>query len=272
MEEIAMPEIVYELLNMHQGLILVTGPTGHGKTTTLYAILHILNQPKVNIMTIEDPIEYELPRVNQTQVNVKAGITFATGLRSLLRQNPDVMMVGEIRDSETVEIAIQSALTGHLVLSTLHTNDAPSALPRLLDMKAPAFLLISTVNLVIAQRLVKKICSSCITSYKLPVEMEKIIAAQMAIVGDDSISLPKTVYKGTGCAVCGGTGFHGQTGIFEIMRMSEAIRALVLRQAAIGEIRQQAKKDGMVSMFESGFQKVEKGITTIEEVLRVARE
>lgn len=266
-------KIVEEDIKKPHGMILVTGPTGHGKTTTLYAILHILNQPQVNITTIEDPIEYEVQRINQTQVNTKAGITFASGLRALLRQNPDIIMIGEIRDAETVDIAVHAALTGHLVLSSLHTNDATGAPPRLLDMGAPAFLLSSTINLVIAQRLVRKICTSCIVSYQISPEIGRLVRAQMELSGDTHIkNIPKTLYKGQGCKVCGDSGFSGQIGIYEIFRISDKIRDLILKQAPAGEIRKQAIKEGMAIMFEDGLAKVERGITTIEEVLRVVRE
>lgn len=254
------------------GMVLVTGPTGHGKTTTLYAVLHILNTPSVNITTIEDPIEYEFSRVNQTQVNPKAGITFANGLRALLRQNPDIIMIGEIRDNETAEIAIHAALTGHLVLSSLHTNDAPSALPRLLDMGAPAFLLSSTVNLVIAQRLVRRICSSCIESYPASPEITRLIKAQVELTSGTDVSVPSTLFRGRGCAVCGNSGFQGQVGIFELFRINDAIREMILREAPIIEVRKRAILDGMTTMFEDGLIKVEKGVTTIEEVLRVVKE
>jgi type IV pilus assembly protein PilB len=254
------------------GMILVTGPTGHGKTTTLYAILHILNTPSVNITTIEDPVEYEFPRVNQTQVNAKTGITFANGLRALLRQNPDIIMVGEIRDDETVEIAIQAALTGHLVLSSLHTNDAPSAIPRLVDMKAPAFLISSTVNLIVAQRLVRKICTSCIESYKTSKETEALIKEQVDLCGGKAEDVPVTLYRGKGCKVCGNSGFVGQIGIFEVFVVSSDIRELIIGEAQVGELRKKAIKDGMVAMFMDGLDKVEKGITTIEEIMRVVNE
>ncbi|MEK7460536.1 MAG: GspE/PulE family protein [Patescibacteria group bacterium] len=254
------------------GMILVTGPTGHGKTTTLYAILHILNTPAVNITTIEDPIEYEFSRVNQTQVNTKSGITFANGLRALLRQNPDIIMIGEIRDNETVEIAVHAALTGHLVLSSLHTNDAPSALPRLLDMGAPAFLLSSTVNLVIAQRLVRRICTACIESYPASPEITRLIKAQVALSGDEIKSIPTTLFRGKGCKVCGNSGFQGQVGIFELFRVTDAVRELILREAPVSEVRKQAIGAGMTTMFEDGLLKVEIGVTTIEEILRVVSE
>jgi type IV pilus assembly protein PilB len=263
--------ILSEEIKKPHGMILVTGPTGHGKTTTLYAILHILNTPLVNITTIEDPVEYEFPRVNQTQVNQKAGITFANGLRALLRQNPDIIMIGEIRDNETVEIAVQAALTGHLVLSSLHTNDAPSAIPRLLDMKAPAFLLSSTINLIIAQRLVRRICSSCVESYAPPEKILSLIKQQSKFSEKD-VSIPTTLYRGRGCAVCGNSGFTGQIGIYEVFTVTEDIRELILDEDQISQLRKKAISNGMVTMFEDGLDKVQKGITTIEEVMRVVNE
>lgn len=265
--------ILAEEVKKPHGMVLVTGPTGHGKTTTLYAILNLLNSPKVNITTIEDPIEYEFPRVNQTQVNPKAGITFANGLRSLLRQNPDIIMIGEIRDDETMDIGVHAALTGHLVLSSLHTNDAPSALPRLIDMGAEPFLLSSTINAIVAQRLVRRICTSCIYSYKTPPDVARAIKNEIKVLGDKHIKkIPESLYKGKGCPVCGGTGFQGQVGIFEILQMNENIRDLTIKGVATSKIRLQAIKDGMVTMFEDGLTKVEQGVTTVEELLRVVRE
>lgn len=255
------------------GLVLVTGPTGHGKTTTLYAILHLLNQPNVNIVTIEDPVEYEVARINQTQVNAKAGITFATGLRALVRQNPDIIMVGEIRDNETVDISINSALTGHLVLSTLHTNDAPTAIPRLIDMGAPPFLLASTINVIIAQRLVRKICNVCVISYKPTEEILKNIQTQIDYTSaDKKYKIPDFLYKGKGCKLCSWTGYRGQIGIFEIFNISDSVRDLIMKQASSDEIKKIAIRDGMITMFEDGLSKVETGVTTIEEILRVIRE
>ncbi|HEV8601229.1 MAG TPA: GspE/PulE family protein [Patescibacteria group bacterium] len=266
-------KVVTEEIKKPHGMILVTGPTGHGKTTTLYAIMGLLNTPEVNITTIEDPIEYEMTRINQTQVNLKAGITFANGLRALLRQNPDIIMVGEIRDNDTVEISVHAALTGHLVLSSLHTNDAPSALPRLLDMGAPAFLLASTVNMVVAQRLVRRICTSCVISYPLPADQRTMIQAQIAAVGDTHIKdIPSVLYKGQGCKICGNSGFIGQIGIFEVLRVTDSIRTLLIRSVPVSEIRTKAIGEGMKTMFQDGLEKVEKGITTIEEILRVVRE
>ncbi|MEI7765712.1 MAG: GspE/PulE family protein, partial [bacterium] len=264
--------ILAEEIKKPHGMILVTGPTGHGKTTTLYAILHILNTPLVNITTIEDPIEYEFPRVNQTQVNIKTGITFANGLRALLRQNPDIIMIGEIRDDETVEIAIQAALTGHLVLSSLHTNDAPSAVPRLVDMKAPLFLLSSTINLVIAQRLVRKICTSCIESYEPSAETITFIKGQIELSGNTIVDIPNRIYRGHGCNVCENSGFLGQIGIFEVFVVSEDIRKLIVSGADVSDLRKKAIADGMITMFRDGLNKVEKGITTIEEIMRVVNE
>lgn len=264
-------EIVQEEIHKPHGMVLVTGPTGHGKTTTLYAILHILNTPKVNITTIEDPIEYEVGRINQTQVNVKTGVTFANGLRALLRQNPDIIMIGEIRDNDTVEIALQAALTGHLVLSSLHTNDAPSVLPRLLDMGAENFLLSTTINTVIAQRLVRKICPSCIVSYPAPPASKKMIAEQLKLSSRPA-KASGTLYKGKGCALCGNSGFVGQIGIFEVLEIDDSIRKLLLTTSDSTEIRKHAIANGMVTMFEDGLEKIEKGITTIEEVLRVVKE
>ena len=255
------------------GMLLVTGPTGHGKTTTLYSVLHILNTPKVNITTIEDPIEYSVSGINQTQVNAKAGITFGSGLRALLRQNPDIIMIGEIRDNETVEIAVHAALTGHLVLSSLHTNDAPSAIPRLIDMGAPPFLLASTVNVVIAQRLVRKICTSCVQSYKVSAPIGQLIKKQFLVAkGTKAKNVPQSLYRGVGCNACGHTGFIGQIGVFEILSVSEAIRNLILKSASVSEIKKMAVKEGMETMFEDGLDKAERGITTIEEVLRVVNE
>lgn len=259
------------------GMVLVTGPTGHGKTTTLYSVLHVLNTSEVNIVTIEDPIEYEIPGVNQTQINPKANITFASGLRSILRQNPDIVMVGEIRDEETADISIHASLTGHLVLSTLHTNDAPSALPRFIDMNAEPFLLVSTVNMVLAQRLVKRICTTCVASEPTPDELRELIVAELkrdGALNKEEIEelVPKVLYKGKGCEVCGGSGFRGQIAIAEIMQMTDGIRELVTKKAPAPEIRKQSLKDGMVPMFEDGLKKVEQGITTIHEVMRVVRE
>ncbi|MDA2922912.1 Flp pilus assembly complex ATPase component TadA [Patescibacteria group bacterium AH-259-L07] len=259
------------------GMILVTGPTGSGKTTTLYAILKILNIRDVHISTIEDPVEYDVEGVSQIQVNPKTNLTFAKGLRAIVRQDPDIIMVGEIRDRETAGIAVNSALTGHLVLSTLHTNDAATTLPRLLDMKVEPFLVVSTVNVAIAQRLVRKVCEKCRASYKLTRE-EKIsisgeptvmnILTEMGYVDLDKI----TLFRGGGCKACAGNGYAGRIGIYEVLEMEENIRELILKRVSSAEIMKAAITNGMTTMLYNGIEKVFRGITTIEEVLRVTRE
>ncbi|MEK7452985.1 MAG: GspE/PulE family protein [Patescibacteria group bacterium] len=254
------------------GMILITGPTGSGKTTTLYSMLHILNTSDISIATIEDPIEYDVARINQTQVNVKAGITFANGLKSLMRQNPDIIMVGEIRDNETVGIALNAAMTGHLVLSTLHTNDAPTTIPRILDMGGEPFLIASTLNVIIAQRLVRKICTSCISSIALSDDIKKSIESQLKFRGKKNPVMPSQLYIGMGCGTCGQTGYHGQIGIFEVMEATPKIRKLISEAVSKDSLKDAAREDGMTSMFEDGLKKVERGITTIEEVMRVTAE
>lgn len=248
------------------GMILVTGPTGSGKTTTLYSILNILNTTEVKICTVEDPVEYGIRRVNQTQINPAAGLTFAAGLRALLRHDPNIIMVGEIRDEETANMAIQSSLTGHLVLSTLHTNDAASTIPRLLDMGAEGFLVASTVNLVIAQRLVRKICRSCIENYT---PSDETLAYLKKYSSDE---LSGKFYKGKGCPECGGKGYKGRIGIYEVLEINEEIRELIIKHVASEQITQAAIKNGMLSLIKDGLNKASGGITTIEEVLRVVRE
>mgnify|MGYP002639911385 CR=1 FL=1 len=259
------------------GMILVTGPTGSGKTTTLYAILKILNRREVNLATIEDPVEYDIEGITQIQVNDKTNLTFAKGLRALVRQDPDVIMVGEIRDEETAGIAVNSALTGHLVLSTLHTNDSATTLPRLLDMGVEPFLVASTINIVIAQRLVRKICSHCRISYNLSDDEVKMTKANKGIESYTSKkgikNLQKTrVYKGKGCNVCGDTGYSGRIGVFEVLEMEDNIKELILKHASSDEIMKVAKENGMMSMMDDGLDKVFNGETTLEEVLRVAGE
>ncbi len=253
------------------GMILSTGPTGCGKTSTIYAILTILNTREKNIASIEDPVEYDIEGVNQIQVNEKTNLTFADGLRSILRQDPDIIFVGEIRDQETAGIAVNSATTGHLVLSTLHTNDAATTLPRLIDMDVEPFLIASTVNTIVGQRLVRKICEQCRTSVK-------VTAAAL----DGSVPLPFIIkylgdkpelrlYQGKGCAVCHQTGYVGRTGIFEVLEVSAKIRALIVAKADADAIEAQAVSEGMSTMLEAGLQKVALGITTLEEVLRAVR-
>jgi len=254
------------------GMILATGPTGCGKTTTLYAILKILNKRELNIATIEDPVEYDIEGVNQIQVNPKTNLTFAKGLRAIVRQDPDIIMVGEIRDKETASIAINSAMTGHLVLSTLHTNDAATTFPRFLDMGIEPFLITSTINIVIAQRLVRNICENCKESYELP-RNSKLTATlpqdlkQKLFKGKTKILL----YRGKGCKFCNNTGYLGRIGIFEVLEMEENIKKLIMVRANAGQIQVQAIKNGMTTMFDDGIKKVLKGITTIEEVMRVVR-
>ncbi len=245
------------------GMILVSGPTGSGKTTTLYSTLHKINTTDKNILTVEDPVEYQLPRVNQVQVNPKAGLTFANGLRSFLRQDPDIIMVGEIRDKETAEIAIQASLTGHLVLSTIHTNDAPSAATRLVDMGVEPFLISSSVIGVLAQRLTRTICAYCKEAYTPPVEALHRLGLRPE-EGEEIV-----FYRGRGCDRCKGSGYKGRLGIFELMPMSELVRELVLKGASADQIREQAIAEGMKTLADDGILKVLEGVTTIDELLRV---
>lgn len=252
------------------GMILVTGPTGSGKTTTLYSIVNILNSTKVKICTVEDPIEYGISRISQIQVNPQTGLTFSAGLRSLLRHDPDIIMVGEIRDADTTNIAIHAALTGHLVLSTLHTNDAPSAIPRFIDMGAEPFLVASTVNLVIAQRLVRKICSHCQEVFKPKDELIKEFSqsAKIPVAKLQKIKF----FRGRGCQECNQSGYKGRIGIFELFELDEDIQALILKKVPVAEIRKMAEKKGMKSLVEDGLEKISQGTTTLEEVLRVTKE
>lgn len=253
------------------GMILSTGPTGSGKTTSIYAILKILNSREKNITTIEDPIEYRMKGVNQIQVNQKTNLTFASGLRSILRQDPNIIFVGEIRDGETAGIAVNAALTGHLVLSTLHTNDAPTALPRLIDMQIEPFLVASTVNVIIAQRLLRKICEMCKLSYtisreelkhKLPSDVsEKFFGTKTEV----------TLYKGRGCRVCHESGYLGRLGVFEVLEITKEMKDLIVKREDADVIGRKAQEEGMTTMFEDGLQKIISGLTTIEEVLRVTK-
>lgn len=254
------------------GMILSTGPTGSGKTTTIYAILKILNTREKNIATIEDPVEYDIEGINQIQVNPKTNLTFAEGLRSILRQDPDIIYVGEIRDEETADIAINSAMTGHLVLSTLHTNDAATALPRLIDMGVEPFLVASTVNIIIGQRLVRKICDKCRVSYTKSAEEVSKNFSPGLIKKYFSRSAEIRMFKGKGCAVCHTTGFMGRVGIFEVLEVSQAVKELITQKADSDVISGKGIKEGMTSMEDDGFRKVQLGITTAEEVLRVTRE
>ncbi|GAB4321672.1 MAG: hypothetical protein Kow0059_16430 [Candidatus Sumerlaeia bacterium] len=255
-----------ELIQYPNGVILMTGPTGSGKTTTLYAALNTLNSPEVKIVTIENPVEYMLDGINQVQVNEEAGLDFALGLRSILRQSPDVILVGEIRDQETAEIAVRAALTGHLVFSTLHTNDAPSANIRLIDMGIKPFLVASSIQAVIAQRLLRRICSACKTTYKPHREELIEIGVDPDEVGDIEVS------RGTGCERCGQLGYRGRTAIHEIFLMRPELRQMVIRLESASRLKRIAVNKGMRTLRMDGWEKVKRGITSIEEVLRVTQE
>jgi len=264
-----------EAFTKSYGMVLICGPTGAGKTTTLYSILNTLNRPGVNIVTIEDPIEYDIRYVNQMQVNATTGITFSSGLRAILRQDPNIIMVGEIRDDETANIAIQSALTGHLVLSSLHTNDASSAIPRLVDMGVLPFLASSVLNAVSSQRLARKTHMNCVESYAPPVELMVNVQkqAQEMNIDPQKMKIPKILYKGRGCPACNGTGYLGRVGVFEVLKITEAIRALIMSPSfSLDNLKKKAREEGMLTMFEDGMKKVELGMTTIDEVFRVIRE
>ncbi|GAA0610266.1 hypothetical protein GCM10009547_10360 [Sporichthya brevicatena] len=246
------------------GMILVTGPTGSGKSTTLYATLNILNDPAVNIITVEDPVEYRLPGVNQVQTNPKAGLTFARALRSILRSDPDVILIGEIRDHETAQIAVESALTGHMVLSTLHTNDAPSAIGRLIEMGIEPFLVASALDSVLAQRLCRTLCKECKEPYT-PTEQE---LADVRFGHDPSEPLP-VLYRAVGCTACARTGYHGRMALHEVMTVTEEIERLAVARASTDEIEKMATAQGMTSLRDDGWLKVRQGLTSIEEILRV---
>jgi type IV pilus assembly protein PilB len=264
------------LRNLHEailrphGIIIICGPTGSGKTTTLYSIIQRINTPKVNIITLEDPIEYKVPGVNQVQVNPAAGLTFASGLRSFLRQDPNIILVGEIRDKETADLAIQASLTGHLVFSTLHTNDASGALPRLLDMGAEPYLLASSMTAIVAQRVVRKIHERCKVSYTPD---PKVIEEMKTVLGS---LWPQnqnvTLYKGEGDQECNNTGYYGRIGIFEVLPVTEKISRLILERQASSAIERAAREESMITLKQDGYLKVLEGISTIDEVLRVAQE
>jgi type IV pilus assembly protein PilB len=272
-EELGMsPEIIKSLTDngtKSYGIVLVTGPTGSGKSTTLYSILNLINRPEVNIITVEDPIEYDMKYVNQTQINEQAGTTFASALRAILRQDPNVIMVGEIRDEETAEISVHAALTGHLVLSSLHTNDAPTTLPRLLDLGVEPFLIASTLNIAIGQRLVRTICPDCKVKKELTDDELKALTDAFP---KELLEGHKVFYKGEGCNRCSSSGYRGRVGIHEVLEVGEELRAMMMRRANADEIREAAIKNGMVTMTVDGFQKAVQGITTLEEVLRVFHE
>lgn len=256
------------------GIVLITGPTGSGKSTTLYTILNMVNKPEVNIVTVEDPIEYNMKYVNQTQLNPVAGVTFATALRAILRQDPNIIMVGEIRDNETAEISVHAALTGHLVLSSLHTNDAPTAIPRLSDMNIPPFLISAVINAVMAQRLVRRLCLNCTYSYKITEESRKEITDQIKALGiKEEIEIPDNFFRSKGCDSCNNSGYKGRMGIYEILEANEEIRRYIVhRDFTLSNLRILARRAGMKSMFEDGLRKAREGKTSLEEIMRVIRE
>ncbi|MEK7534012.1 MAG: GspE/PulE family protein [Patescibacteria group bacterium] len=254
------------------GMILATGPTGSGKTTTVYAILKLLNDRNVNIMTIEDPVEYNIEGVNQIQVNPKTNLTFASGLKSIVRQDPDIILVGEIRDNETADIAINSAMTGHIVLSTVHTNDAATTIPRLLDMNVEPFLLSSTINIIIAERLVRKIHMRCRVSEDQEIKQLTKYIDESLLKKFFGKAQTVRLYKGKGCQLDHGIGYEGRIGIFEVLVVDEEVRKAILKRADATTIKKIAIKSGMITMIEDGLEKVKQGITTIEEVLRVTKE
>lgn len=267
-----MVKIVDESLKKSFGMVVVCGPTGSGKTTTLYSILNMLNKPEVNMVTVEDPIEYHIQYVNQTQINPMAGVTFASALRAFLRQDPNIILVGEIRDEETAEISVHAALTGHILLSSLHTNDAATAIPRLVDMHIPPFLIAAVLNLIIAQRLVRKICDNCIESFAPTPDIVEILTHTHEEMGNKG-TMPKTLYRGRGCPVCSFTGYKGRIGIFEVLEVDNDIRSLIgAAEFSLDALMALAKKKNMKTMFEDGVRKAELGMTTMEEVLRVIRE
>ena len=282
-------EIIQNEVKKPNGMILVVGPTGSGKTTTLYTILGILNTTEVNISTLEDPVEYRMPRINQSQINTKINFTFASGLRSLLRQDPDIIMVGEIRDGETAELAVHAALTGHLVLSTLHTNSSAGTLPRITDMGIEPFLIASTANVIVSQRLVRKICPECKKEYVLDKDTynsisqnfdvdsmaeifrkEKIVKKEYK--SNEEMWLNLKFSKGEGCDKCRKEGYKGRIGVFEVLEVSDKIAKLINNKATVSEIEKEGVREGMTTMLEDGFIKAAQGITTIEEVMRVTKE
>jgi type IV pilus assembly protein PilB len=252
-----------EAIRAPYGMILVTGPTGSGKTTTLYSALDRLNQPETNIITAEDPVEFNIKGINQVQIRENIGLTFAAALRSFLRQDPDVIMVGEIRDRETAEIGIKAALTGHLVLSTLHTNDAPSAVTRLLNMGIEPFLVASSVMLIMAQRLLRRVCNAC----KFPVVIPPHALLDVGLSAEQAASI--SCYKGKGCEICSGTGYKGRIAIYEVLTLNPELRDIVLSGASVLGIKRGAIQQGMRTLRMSGIVKLLEGITTVEEVVRV---
>ncbi len=271
-------KLIEDSMRRSHGTFLVTGPTGAGKSTTLYSVLNILNDNKVNIVTLEDPAEFYIPGVNQSQVNSEVGFTFASGLRSMLRQDPDIIMVGEIRDSETAELAVHAALTGHLMFSTLHTSNALGALPRLVDMGMEPYLLAATLGSVIAQRLVRKICEHCKVDITLPPDLEKKLRDSLSLLKKEDIpkeftpKKPLVLYKGNGCVRCNDTGYRGRTSIAEVVVVDEIMKKVIEAGAKFQDLEAAALEQGMITMQQDGFIRALKGITTVEEVLRVMQE
>ncbi len=259
-------EVFRKLIRKPYGMILVTGPTGSGKTTALYSALSELNSAEKNIITLEDPVEYEISNVRQSQINVKAGLTFALGLRSIVRQDPDIIMIGEIRDKETADIAIHAALTGHLVLSTLHTNDAPSAAARLIDMGVEPFLVSSSVIAILAQRLIRTLCSTCKLEYK----PSKELLVQLGV--EDKTTQNIVFYKETGCPKCKNYGYAGRSGIYELLVPNDRVRDLITKKSPASLIMEEASKAGMITLRQAGIEKIVKGITSVSEILRVTEE
>ena len=259
------------------GIIIVCGPTGSGKTTTLYSVLGIVATPKVNVVTIEDPVEYQMKGVNQVQVNVQAGLTFASALRSFLRQDPNIIMVGEIRDQETADLAVNAALTGHLVFSTLHTNDASGVPPRLLDMGVEPFLLTSALNCVVGQRVLRRVCKNCEQEIDIPAEQLDDIKTTLGPIYEMILdkwkkdNKPLKVMKPVGCEKCNSSGYYGRIAIYEVMPITEKIAKLIVSKASAGDIQKLAMEEGMLTMKQDGYVKVLEGVTTVEEVLRVAQ-
>ncbi|MDP3973841.1 MAG: ATPase, T2SS/T4P/T4SS family [Candidatus Daviesbacteria bacterium] len=268
---VSLKNIEIQLLRPH-GIILICGPTGSGKTTTLYSLLTKISTTRVNILTIEDPVEYQIPGVNQVQVNPTIGLTFASALRSFLRQDPNIMMVGEIRDTETAELAVQAALTGHQVFSTVHTNSSAGAAPRLLDMGVEPFLLSSALNAILGQRVVRKICQYCRTTYSPPPEILDNIKTTLSKLTPQNIGTNIKLYKGKGCQKCNNTGYLGRVGIFEVLVVSSNMARLILERATLQGIEKAAVSEGMITMKQDGYLKVLEGVTTMEEVLRVAQD
>src|SRR3989338_2275343 len=278
-EELGIKGLAYDQLlkemEKPNGMILTTGPTGSGKTTTLYAILNKLNEPGVKIITLEDPVEYKIEGITQTPIDANAGMTFASGLRAILRQDPDIILVGEMRDLETAETAAQAALTGHIVLSTLHTNDAPAAIPRLLDLGIKPFVLAPAINAVIAQRLIRKICSQCKTTYTLPENLRaRVELILQGLSKASKVEVPKKLefFHSPGCPACKGLGYKGRLGVYEVFTITDAIEKLIRRSATTTEIRKQAIEEGMLTMAQDGVLKALAGLTDVEEVFRVTEE